>query len=488
MWPRFLSYLGVHEHWRRPLPERWWRTDVLVALAAFGLAVTLLQLTAAITPRPIEQPLWQQWTFLAVTSSTLVIRRRWPALTAVLACGVLFLGGSWFPVLGGQLSTQVLVFVALYSALAWGRDRQLIVGVVVFVHLCLLLWVVWAFAVQSGVQRWMEATEQPAAPSDLPLGMPVLLVAYTLLINLLYVDGALVVGNHAWWSARRAALLSAQKAQMEAQSEQMARQAVNSERLRIARELHDVVAHHVAAIGVQAGAARRVLERKDAAAAKVPVATALQQVEESSRNAVTEMRALLGTLRDAAAEEGTLEESAAVAPAAVAATATAATVSAAATAADRGQADATRAPASGPGVDGLEQLVEQARATGLQVSFDEALDPALPRAQIPTGASASLYRVAQEALSNVRAHSTATAARLTLRTGRGRFDGAAAPVPFAEIEVVDDGRPRQGTSGTGMGQLGMRERARSHGGFVDIGPRPVGGYRVRIRLPLPLEA
>lgn len=475
MWPRFVSYLGVHEDWRRPLPERWWRTDILVALAAFALAVTLLQLTAAITPRPIEQPLWQQWTFLAVTSSTLVIRRRWPVVTAVLACGVLFLGGSWFPVLGGQLSTQVLVFVALYSALAWGRDRQLMVGVVAFVHLCLLLWVVWEFALHSGVERWMEMTEQPDPGSGGPLSMPVLVVAFSLLVNLLYVDGALVMGNHGWWSARRAALLAEQKAQLEAQSEQMARQAVNSERLRIARELHDVVAHHVAAIGVQAGAARRVLERKDPVPAKEPVAAALVQVEDSSRNAVTEMRALLGTLRDAASEEGTLEESAAVATAAVAAV-------------GRTESDATRSPASGPGVDGLPELARQVAATGLQVSFDEALDPAVPREQIPTGPSASLYRVAQEALSNVRAHSTATAARLTLRTGHGRFDDSAEPVPFAEIEVVDDGRPRQGTSGTGMGQLGMRERARSHGGFVDIGPRPVGGYRVRIRLPLRLEA
>ena len=96
---------------------------------------------------------------------------------------------------------------------------------------------------------------------------------------------------------------------------------------------------------------------------------------------------------------------------------------------------------------------------------------------VPDPVGHSLYRTAQEALTNVVRHSTAQRARVIVRV---------AP-DHAEVEVTDDGRPRAGTSGTGMGQLGIRERISSHGGAVEIGPRPLGGYRVRARIPLRSE-
>jgi signal transduction histidine kinase len=100
----------------------------------------------------------------------------------------------------------------------------------------------------------------------------------------------------------------------------------------------------------------------------------------------------------------------------------------------------------------------------------------------------SLYRAAQEAMANVRKHSTARSATVTLRVVRGpaTLAGKQFAHGFAEVEVLDDGRPRRGTSGSGLGLLGIRERAATHQGVVEIGPRATGGFRVRMRLPLPV--
>ena len=214
------------------------------------------------------------------------------------------------------------------------------------------------------------------------------------------------------------------------------------------------------------------MERSDSAASRETVASTLTQVEGSSRQAVTEMRSLLGALRD------TSEVSIDHAPLQDFSDDGAGAVEAGA------DSDVShRSPGAGPGLDRLEELAKSFSGDRPQVDLDVVEDPTLPRSAVPPAVSASLYRIAQESLSNVRTHSTASSARLTLRTGRATMAGTP-EVPFAEVEVVDDGRPRHGTGGTGMGQLGMRERARSLGGVVEIGPRALGGYRVRVRLPL----
>lgn len=100
--------------------------------------------------------------------------------------------------------------------------------------------------------------------------------------------------------------------------------------------------------------------------------------------------------------------------------------------------------------------------------------------------SLSVYRVVQEALSNVRKHSSANRVQVSVRVRTP--DGAAAGAGYVEAEVVDNGRPVGGTSGTGLGQLGMRERIASHGGSLEAGPRLSGGYRVRVRFPFSAAA
>jgi signal transduction histidine kinase len=193
---------------------------------------------------------------------------------------------------------------------------------------------------------------------------------------------------------------------------------------------------------VQAAGARRVHEH-DATA----TATALGAIEESSREAVTQMRSLLGTLRDIEHDrDGTGAE----------------------------EHDRT----SGPGVADLPALVADRASTTLQATYAVVEDRAGAAERLPAAVGLSLFRTVQEALANVERHSTAARVSVTLRVDEG------GPSPFAEVEVLDDGRPRVGTSGTGLGQLGIRERVASHRGLAEIGPRATRGYRVRVRLPL----
>ncbi|EGD44338.1 sensory box histidine kinase [Nocardioidaceae bacterium Broad-1] len=104
--------------------------------------------------------------------------------------------------------------------------------------------------------------------------------------------------------------------------------------------------------------------------------------------------------------------------------------------------------------------------------------PSARVADLPLPLAHSVYRIVQEALANVRRHSTADRAQVVLRVDR------AAAAPYAEVEITDNGRPRHGTSGSGLGLLGVRERAAVRKAEVDIGPRAVQGFRVRVRFPL----
>ncbi|HWC09166.1 MAG TPA: histidine kinase, partial [Solirubrobacterales bacterium] len=260
------------------------------------------------------------------------------------------------------------------------------------------------------------------------------------LMNLLYFAGAIVGGQVAWRGARQKAELAEQAATIAAQSGQLQRRAVIDERLRIARELHDVVAHHVAVVGVQAAAGRKLLERGRPDDI-VGAAEALGNVEASAREGVTQMRSLLGTLRDPAGDAET-------------------------------EAEGVRRPE--PRLEDLPALLDEVRESGLRVDY-EAVGP-VEDLSVPL--AHSVYRIVQEALANVRRHSTADRAQVVLRVDR------AAAAPFAEVEITDNGRPRHGTSGSGLGLLGVRERAAVRKAEVDIGPRAVQGFRVRVRFPL----
>ncbi|GAA0807033.1 sensor histidine kinase [Spirilliplanes yamanashiensis] len=208
----------------------------------------------------------------------------------------------------------------------------------------------------------------------------------------------------------------------------LAAQAVADERRRIARELHDVVAHHMSVIGVLATGARRVLDRDPAAADE-----ALHTIEDTSRSTLREMRRLLSVLR-------TDEEPG---------------------------ADLTPQP----GLAGIEQLVEQVREAGLPVRL--SVDG--PPVDLDQGVALTVYRIVQEALTNTLKHAGVAVASVELRF---RPDGLT-------VEVGDNGRgPVKGADrGVGHGLVGMRERIALYGGSLRTGPRPGGGYCVHATIP-----
>lgn len=255
-------------------------------------------------------------------------------------------------------------------------------------------------------------------------------VAYMLilwLVNVAYFGGAYYMGDRAHAAARDREALRRRTRELEEEREMSAAQAVTLDRIRIARELHDVVAHHVSAMGVQAGAARTVLDRDPDAARSI-----LTSVEQSARSAIDELHLLLDTLR---------------AP---------------------GGVDET---ASTLRLEALAELAHEMTAAGTPTSFTVVGEPL----EVPETIHVNLYRIAQEALTNARRH----AGPDVTADMRLRYDRDA-----VELEVTNTGRVRPGAR-AGLGQLGMRERAIASGGSLEFGPRDRGGYLARVRVPVP---
>ncbi|MCW8099177.1 sensor histidine kinase [Streptomyces tauricus] len=238
--------------------------------------------------------------------------------------------------------------------------------------------------------------------------------------------------------------------------EEEARRRVAEERLRIARDLHDLLAHSITLIGVQTSVAAHVLtvdpERLDRRA----VAQALDGIAETCRTARGELRTTLEVLR---ANE--LSVNVAGEPAA-------------GPGSGLGSGDG-RGPL--PGLDGLAALAEAARTAGAKVELDVHADG------VPPSVGAAAYRIVQEALTNAVRHGGRD--DLTVRVGLRTAEGA------LRVRVTDDGVGPRGTGATdgtpGFGLVGMRERARSVGGTLDAGPGPTVGFEVTAALPLPRE-
>ncbi|GAA1710617.1 sensor histidine kinase [Isoptericola hypogeus] len=252
---------------------------------------------------------------------------------------------------------------------------------------------------------------------------------------------------------------------LEIERDQQARISAAAERARIAREMHDIVAHSLSIVVAQADGGRYAAAADPAAAVR-----ALGTISETGRSALTDMRRLLGVLRshDDDAPAGAAEGSAdleLVAPAA----------GAVAAPAGPGRAPGAR-PAPQPGVEELEDLVAQARAGGQRVAFSRIGD-ARP---MPAGMGLTLYRICQESLTNVRKHA-------------GPDPSVSVTVTWApeavRLEVTDDGRgaaaAHDAADDAGFGLRGMHERANLYGGTLEAGPRAGGGFRVRLELPLP---
>jgi signal transduction histidine kinase len=411
--------------WVRPRPDagELRRDAVLAGALALGTGLSVLLYTVGeVYKNPA--PWWATALFLVFSTAPLAYRRRYPLLVAVIVAAAYMLGMiARVPEL---LFGSINLFVALYSAGAWGQHR----GRAMLVRGCIIVAMfLWLF-LDLGIRFANPELLDELIPGDAPIQSAVAISVLNVIINLLYFGAAYFFGDRAWASARDRAELEHRNAELAEQRATLAEQAVVLERVRIARELHDVVAHHVAVMGVQAGAARRVLRADPDGAERSLVA-----VEASARQAVDDLQRMLGTLR-----AGPLEQ-----------------------------------PAAAPSTEGLERLpdlVQEARSSGRAVTFTSIGEPRPAPATVAT----ALYRVAQEAITNSIKHAGSDT-RIDVRL---RFLDE-----MIELEVTDTGgRPDAPAHGSNLGLVGMRERVAAVGGTLHTGPRTRGGFVVRAAVPV----
>lgn len=413
--------------WQRPaFTQTQWRTDVLAALAIFGTA--LLSMTLHRAAHMLPDPASPVLSVLVLAAITLPLawRRRYPNTVLTVVAAAFVVAGE--VMVSETLVTNIALFLALYTVGAWVSDRRRALIVRLIVVDVMFIWLLVSF--------FRVATDPPDGES-VTFGAGALspLAAFMLIqlfINVLYFAGAIWFGNHAWRAARDQHLLEQRAHELQAERALVEAQAVTIERMRLARELHDAVAHHVSLMGVQAAAARTLLASDPERAT-----TALERVEHSARSAISELHTLLGTLR---AEPGDMED-----------------------------------PVGSLGVERIPALVEDVQHAGMQVQYQVIGEP-VPLRPL---ASLNVYRIAQEALTNARKH----AGNSAMVDVRLRY------LPEAvELEVADDGagrrrRPVRPGSG-GLGLVGMRERVGTDGGSLHVGPRRQGGFLVRAQVPL----
>jgi signal transduction histidine kinase len=340
-----------------------------------------------------------------VICAPIAIRRRWPLIAlTVSAIGVLVHLLVGWPEGSLPLATLLLTF----SAGAWCPPRKAVAGLAV---LCVTI-----LALALG-----------AAPTLDTVG------AFGVLANF----AAVWALGVAFRNRRAVSDARVREADERAEAErQRAARVLAEERLRIAQELHDVVAHSMSVIAVQAGVGEHVIDEQPEQAR-----AALEAISATSRGTLTEMRRLLGVLRDSGGD---------------------------------------RLPAPAPGLVDLPRLVDEVRAAGVPAT----LHVEGTAESVHAGIELSAYRVVQEALTNVIKHAGApTRVDVTVRHLTGSL----------AVEVVDDGRGLAArvnvgagnapSDGSGQGLVGMRERVELWGGELSVGPAPGGGYRVKALLP-----
>jgi signal transduction histidine kinase len=364
------------------------------------ILVALLAGTALIEVLVSGAPLLDA-VFVVAIALPLLARRRAPLLVLVVVIAAGYAGYATGPDVGGVLQGWIVLNVALYSVAAHCPRRRALVGAAIVAGFVLLF----------EIPRLVEGGRLEDVIGEwLSLG------------------GVWLLGRWVRVRRRRTDDLEQHAADLQADREALAREAVAEERARIAREMHDSVAHSVSVMVLQAGAAEQVL-----AASPERARESLQTIQDTGREAIVELRRMLGLLRD--------------------------------------PVEASLSPP--PGLGGIDTLLGQVRAAGLPVELTVEGQPR----RLPPGVDRSAYRIVQEGLTNTLKHAGPAHATVTLRYGDRAL----------ELEVVDDGRGGKRANGDGFGLIGMRERAALYGGELDAGSRPGGGYVLRARLPLERE-
>jgi signal transduction histidine kinase len=361
-------------------------------------AVLMLAGLAELIRRP-----WPVLPFMLTMVAPVVFRRRNP----VLAFAVAVAGGAGLVLFGsGGSAADLAIVVLLYTLAAYRPRRESVAGLVI----CLI-------GSAAAVAMWMPAGQQ---------------FPHVLLVGMVMFGGtaltAWVLGDSMRYRRAYYLALEDRAARLERERDAQAQVAAAAERARIARELHDVVAHNVSVMVVQADGASYALGSEPERARQ-----ALGTIAVTGRQALAEMRRLLGVLRS-------------------------------------GDFRAELAPL--PGIDQLRDLLDQTRAAGRTVSF---MLEGTPQA-LPEGVGLAAYRVVQEALTNARKHG-------------GIGASVAVSLQYLPdglvVRVTDNGLGAAAADdGAGHGLTGMRERVAIYGGSVQAGPRQGGGYQVTARLPL----
>jgi signal transduction histidine kinase len=370
---------------------RGWRLDLAVALAV--AVVQVLGTRAAAQGQPEREPLDAlAYILLAAGPVALSVRRRFPVPVYVLVFGATL---AYSAIGYGQGPIFLALIVAFFTVVTTGHRLAAILGLAAgyfgFLWLPYLL------------------DREPAPSLAAILGLAAWLLVLFSAAEFVRV--------------RRERVLEAARIR-----EEQTRRRASEERLRMARELHDALGHHISLINVRAGVALHLNEELPEQAR-----SALDAIRQASKEALTELRSVLDILR-------------------------------------QGDEQASWSPT--PTLAGLDNLVSRAAAAGLTVRT-ETVGEVRP---LPFGVDMAAFRIVQEALTNVARHAGPATATVQIAYGHGDLT----------VQVDDDGRGPgvQGNAGSSKGILGMRERVAALNGALEAGPRPGGGFRVRARLPL----
>ncbi len=335
---------------------------------------------------------------IALVTLPVAWRRRRPVLAAAVVCVALAIHVLFVSPEVSFLAGLLPFAVMIYSLASWGPARTRLLG---------LAGVIATQVVLASQIAEMRSTGE-------------------ILFGTFVIAGTWFVGDLARAHRQRASSSAARARELEAERAEWRRAAIAEERGRIARELHDVIAHSVSLMGVQAGAARTQLESHPERARE-----ALHAVEATARESVRELRLLLGVLREGDPQPG-LEPQ--------------------------------------PGLDQIESLVAQVRSAGLPASLSVEGEA---RA-VPAGVALSAYRIVQEALTNTVKHAGDASAQVRVRYS----------TEAVEVEIRDNGAGEAARNGgRGHGLIGMRERAALYGGTLEAGSDADGGFAVRAWLP-----
>jgi signal transduction histidine kinase len=385
--------MGASARWRHEVAQHQKMVDV-----ALAVVVLVVSLVAPGEHDNRRLPLTAGAVALAVlASAALVVRRRWPVPVFVVTLVVAL---TYIVTIGAKSPVGIAVAIAAYTVAA-STERLMV------------LWCLTAMVVIGAGAAYVTTGEGLLAS----LGL-------TIVVLLGFAVGEAVRNRRAFVAAIEERAIRAEQTR-----EEEAHRRVIEERLRIAHELHDVIAHHIALMNVQAGVAAHTLRDRPGEAER-----ALGHVRDGGRTVLRELTVLLDVLRDSG--------------------------------------DTALPTDPLPSVRRLQDLVGSFTSAGLRVDWEPYDEP------LPATVDLVAYRVVQESLTNVFKHASGARVRVTLRRAGDRLT----------VEVVDDGASKPvspgSADGTGYGLLGMRERVAAVGGTFQAGPLPGGGFAVRAVMPL----